>query len=59
MCHAVGTRGVNSTLTLSVLLVFACAVKAPHIVPVKIIAPMILRRLPEELTTFQVAMESG
>ena len=54
-----GTRGVNSTLTLSALLALAWDVKAPHIVPVKIIAPIILINLPEELTTFQVVIESG
>ena len=54
-----GTRGENSTLTLSVLLALAWDVRAPHIVPVKIIAPIILINLPEELTTFQVDMESG
>jgi len=59
VCQEVGTRGENSTLTLSVLLAFACDVKAPHIVPVKIIAPIMLIRLPEELTTFQVVIESG
>ena len=52
-------RGVNSTLTLSALPAFACEVKAPHIVPVKIIAPTILISLPEDLTTFHVVMESG
>ena len=59
VCQEVGTRGENSTLTLSVLLAFAWDVKAPHMVPVKIIAPIILISLPEELTTFQVDIESG
>ena len=59
VCQDVGTRGENSTLTLSVLLALAWDVSAPHIVPVKIIAPIILINLPEELTTFQVDMESG
>ena len=54
-----GTRGENSTLTLSVLLALAWDVKAPHIVPVKIIAPIMLTSLPDELTTFQVVIESG
>ena len=59
MCQEAGTRGENSTLTLSVLPALAWDVKAPHIVPVKIIAPTILMSLPEELTAFQVDMESG
>ena len=59
VCQEVGTRGENSTLTLSVLLAFAWDVKAPHMVPVKIIAPIMLISLPEELTTFQVVIESG
>ena len=54
-----GTRGENSTLTLSTHLPFAWVVSAPHIVPVKIITPTILISLPEELTTFQVVIESG
>ena len=59
VCQEVGTRGENSTLTLSALPAFAWDVKAPHIVPVKIIAPTILISLPEDLTTFHVVMESG
>ena len=59
MCQEVGTRGENSTLPLSILLTPAWDVKAPHIVPVKYIAPTILIRLPEELMTFQVVIESG
>ena len=50
---------MNSTLTLSVLPAMACVVNAPHIVPVKTMAPIILIRLPEELTTFQPVIESG
>ena len=59
VCQEVGTRGENSTLTLSVLLALAWDVKAPHMVPVKIIAPIMLISLPDELTTFQVVIESG
>jgi len=59
VCQEVGTRGENSTLTLSVLEAFAWVVRAPHMVPVKTIAPIILISLPEELTTFQVVIESG
>ena len=59
VCQEVGTRGENSTLTLSTHLPFACEVRAPHMVPVKIITPMILISLPDDLTTFHVDMASG
>lgn len=59
MCQAVGTRGENSTLTLSTHLPFAWDVRAPHMVPVKIITPRMLTSLPEDLTTFQVDIASG
>jgi len=59
VCQEVGTRGENSTLTLSALLTPAWDVNAPHMVPVNIKAPIILISLPEELTTFQVVIESG
>jgi len=59
VCHAVGIRGVNSTQILSTLHPAACDLRAPHIIPVNIITPMILTRLPEELTTFHVDMTSG
>lgn len=59
VCQEAGVRGVNSTLTLSVLPRFAWVVRALHMVPVKIIAPTILISLPDELTTFQVVIESG
>ena len=59
MCQEVGTRGENSTLPESALVTLACLVSAPHMVPVKIIAPTILISLPEELTMFHVDIESG
>jgi len=52
-------RGENSTLPPSDLVTLAWPVRAPHIVPVKIIAPTILISLPEELTMFHVDIESG
>ena len=52
-------RGENSTLPLSAPHAFAWDVKAAQIDPVNISAPTILISLPEELTTFQVVIESG
>jgi len=59
VCQEVGTRGENSTLTLSTHLPFACEVSAPHMVPVKINTPMMLTSLPDDLTTFHVDIASG
>lgn len=58
-CQEVGTRGENSTLTLSTHLPPAWVVSAPHMAPVKSITPTMQINLPDDLTMFQVAIESG